>query len=141
MKWIVILIVVFVVFELILFIKEFRKQRNSIAANGGIKNVYKVLVDGLLEYSSARIIQDKKDYLTVGGTFTDVIIDRECGVWSVIIQPTFNTLNVRYQAHIDLEGGEDAKESWNFPISMSQEEMLSIIKKKADAFNGYGCFK
>lgn len=141
MKWVVIIIVVFVVCELILFLKEFRKQRNSIAANGGIKNVYKVLLDGLLEYSSARIIQDKKDYLTIGGTFTDVIINRECGVWSVIIQPTFNTLNVRYRAHIDLEGGEDAKENWNFPISMSQEEMLSVIKKKADEFKAYGLLK
>jgi hypothetical protein len=48
---------------------------------------------------------------------------------------------VKYQARNDLEGGEIAKQVWNFPINMSQEDMLSIIKKKADEWDIYGIVK
>ena len=94
-----------------------------------------------MEYPSARIIQDKKDLITIGGTFTDPIFNRECGLWSVIIQPTFKTLNVKYQAHTDLGGGESSKKMWDFPISMSQEEILTVIKKKTDEWDMYGIIK
>ena len=141
MVWIFIIIAVIVVWVFIRFLVDFNKQRNVIAAKGGIKTIYKPLIDGLLEYRSARIIQDKKDYVTIGGTFTDPIFNRECGLWSVIIQPTFKLLNVKYQAHIDLGGGETAKQMWDFPINMPQDEILSVIKKKADEFEAYGVFK
>ncbi len=141
MKWVLIFIIVVVAWIFLKFLKDFNTQRNFIAANGGIKTIYKPLIDGLLEYRSARIIQDHKDVVTVGGTFTDPIFNRECGLWSVIIQPTFKLLNVKYQAHIDLGGGETAKQMWDFPIDMPQEDMLSVIKKKADEFDIYGVFK
>ena len=141
MKWIIVFIIIVVVWVFIRFLMDFNKQRNDIAAKGGIITIYKPLIDGLLEYRSARIIQDKKDFVTIGGTFTDPIFNRECGLWSVIIQPTFNTINVKYQAHIDLDGGETAKQMWDFPINMPQEEILSVIKKKADEFDVYGVFK
>ena len=120
---------------------DFNKQRSVIASKGGIKTIYKSLIDGLLEYHSARIIQDKKDFITIGGTFTDPIFNRECGLWSVSIQPTFKLLNIRYQAHIDLGGGRTAKQMWDFPINMPQDEILSVIKKKADEFDVYGIYK
>ncbi|MBR3472319.1 MAG: hypothetical protein IKH22_07020 [Prevotella sp.] len=123
------------------FLIAFIKQRNDIAANGGIKTIYKILIDGLLEYSSARIIQDTKDVVTVGGTFTDPIFNRECGLWSVILQPTFKTLNVKYRARIYIGGGMTSKQMWDFPINMPQEQILSVIKKKADEFEVYGVFK
>lgn len=141
MMWIVVFVIVVVVWIFIRFLMDFNKQRNEIALKGGIKTIYKPLLDGLLEYSSARIIQDKKDFVTIGGTFTDPILNRECGLWSVIIQPTFKMLNVKYQAHIDLGGGETAKQMWDFPINMPQEEMLSVIKKKVDEFEIYGVIK
>ena len=140
MAWIIVFVII-IVWIFIRFLMDFNKQRNVIAAKGGIKTIYKPLIDGLLEYRSARIIQDKKDFVTIGGTFTDPIFNRECGLWSVIIQPTFKLLNVKYQAHIDLGGGETAKQMWDFPINMPQEEILSIIKKKADEFEVYGVFK
>ena len=140
MVWILVVIAV-VVWIFLRFLMDFIKQRNVIAANGGIKTIYKPLIDGLLEYRSARIIQDRKDFITIGGTFTDPIFNRECGLWSVIIQPTFKLLNVKYQAHIDFGGGETAKQIWDFPINMPQEEILSVIKKKADEFEAYGVFK
>lgn len=141
MVWILVVIAVIVAWVLIRFLMDFNMQRNVIAAKGGIKAIYKPLIDGLLEYHSARIIQDKKDFVTIGGTFTDPIFNRECGLWSVIIQPTFKLLNVKYQAHIDLGRGETAKQMWDFPINMPQEEILSVIKKKADEFEVYGVFK
>ena len=141
MVWILVVIAVIVAWVFIRFLMDFNKQRNVIVAKGGIKTIYKPLIDGLLEYRSARIIQDKKDFVTIGGTFTDPIFNRECGLWSVIIQPTFKLLNVKYQAHIDLGGGETAKQMWDFPINMPQEEILSVIKKKADEFEAYGVFK
>ena len=141
MVWILVVIAVIVAWVFIRFLMDFNKQRNVIAAKGGIKTIYKPLIDGLLEYRSARIIQDKKDCVTIGGTFTDPIFNRECGLWSVIIQPTFKLLNVKYQAHIDLGGGETAKQMWDFHINMPQEEILSVIKKKADEFEAYGVFK
>ena len=137
MKWAIIIIIVIVAWIFIRFLMDFSKQRSVIAANGGIQTIYKHLIDGLLEYRSARIIQDKNDFVTIGGTFTDPIFNRECGLWSVIIQPTFKTLNVKYQAHIDLDGGETAKQMWDFPINMSQEEILAVIKKKADEWDLY----
>lgn len=140
MGWILVVIAI-VVWIFLRFLMDFIKQRNVIAANGGIKTIYKPLIDGLLEYRSARITQDRKDFVTIGGTFTDPIFNRECGLWSVIIQPTFKLLNVKYQAHIDLGGGETAKQIWDFPINMPQEEILSVIKKKADEFEAYGVFK
>lgn len=141
MVWILVFIAVIVAWIFIKFLMDFNRQRDVIAAKGGIKTIYKPLIDGLLEYRSARIIQDKKDFVTIGGTFTDPIFNRECGLWSVIIQPTFKLLNVKYQAHIDLGGGETAKQRWDFPINMPQDEILSIIKKKADEFEVYGVFK
>ena len=141
MVWIIIVIAVVIAWVFIRFLRDFNKQRDVIAAKGGIKTIYKPLVDGLLEYRSARIIQDKKDFVTIGGTFTDPIFNRECGLWSVIIQPSFKLLNVKYQAHIDLGGGETAKQMWDFPINMPQDEILSVIKKKADEFEIYGVFK
>lgn len=141
MIWIILFIAATIVWMFVRFLIDFNKQRNAIAIKGGIKTIYKPLIDGLLEYRSARIIQDKKDFVTIGGTFTDPIINRECGLWSVIIQPTFKILNVKYQAHIDLGGGEAAKQMWDFPINMPQDEILSVIKKKADEFEAYGVFK
>ena len=141
MMWIIIIIIAIVVWVFIRFLLDFNRQRSAIASHGGIKTIYKPLIDGLLEYSSARIVQDKKDFVTIGGTFSDPIFNRECGLWSVIIQPTFKTLSVKYQARNDLEGGETAKQIWNFPINMSQEDMLSIIKKKADEWDIYGIVK
>ena len=141
MVWIFIVIAVVVAWVFIRFLMDFNKQRNAIASKGGIKTIYKPLIDGLLEYRSARIIQDKKDFVTIGGTFTDPIFNRECGLWSVIIQPTFKLLNVKYQAYIDLRGGVTAKQMWDFPINMPQDKILSVIKKKADEFEAYGVFK
>ncbi len=141
MTWFVTFIVVAVLWFFVRFLMDFNKQRSVIESKGGIKTIYKPLIDGLLKYQSARIIQDKRDFVTIGGTFTDPIFNRECGMWSVIIQPTFNTLNVKYRAHIDLGGGETAQQMWDFPINMSQDEILSVIKKKADEFEVYGVFK
>lgn len=141
MRDFLIFIAVVVVWYLTRFVFAYIKHRKHIVARGGIKTIYKVLIDGLLNYYSARIIQDKTDFITIGGTFTDPIFNRECGVWSVIIQPTFNALNVKYQAHTDLGGGETAKQMWDFPIDMDQEEILAIIKKKADQWDAYGIFK
>lgn len=141
MVWIIVFFVVVVVCGIIKFLMDFNRQRNIIVAKGGIKTIYKTLINGLLEYSSARIIQDEKDFVKIGGTFIDPISNRECGSWSVFIQPTFKLLNVNYQAHIDLGGGETAKQMWNFPINMPQEDILAVIKKKADEFEVYGVFK
>ena len=123
------------------FLMDFRKQRKMIASRGGIKNIYASLIDGLLQYPSGRTMQDKKDFVTIGGTFTDPISNRECGLWSVIIQPTFKTLNVKYQAHTDLGGGQTSKKVWDFPVNMKQEDILEVIKKKADEWEVYGIFK
>ena len=95
MVWILVVIAVVFAWIFLRFLMDFNKQRSVIAAKGGIKTIYKSLIDGLLEYRNARIIQDKKDFITIGGTFTDPIFDRECGLWSVSIQPTFKLLNVR----------------------------------------------
>lgn len=137
MVWILIIFVIVVLYVFLRFIMDFIKQRNDIESKGGIKTIYKTLIAGIMEYPSARITQDKRDFITIGGIFTDPLFHRECGVWSVIIRPTFETLNVKYQAHTDLGDGKISKKIWNFPISMNQEEMLKVIKKKADEWYVY----
>lgn len=142
MIWIIIgLIVLVVIWYNIRFIMDFNKQRRVIESKGGIKTIYEQLIDGLLQYPSARIIQDNKIFVTIGGTFTDPISNRECGLWSVNIQPTFKTLTVEYKAYTDLGGGKKAKQLWDFPLDMSQEEILSVIVKKADEWDVYCIFK
>lgn len=141
MKWILIFIIIVIAWVYIRFRMDLNKQRNAIASQGGIKVIYKPLIDGLLNYPTARIIQDKKDFITIGGTFIDPISNRECGVWSVIIQPAFKILTVKYQARINLGGGETAKQMWDFPINMNQDKILSIIRKKADEWDIYGICK
>lgn len=141
MKWILFAIILVTVWVYIKFRMDLNRQRNAIVSQGGIKVIYKVLIDGLLNYPTARIIQDKKDFITIGGTFIDPISNRECGVWSVIIQPAFKILTLKYQARIDLEGGETAKQMWDFPINMNQEDILEVIKKKADEWEVYGIIK
>ena len=76
MVWIFVVITAAIAWVFIKFLMDFNRQRNIIAARGGIKTIYKPLIDGLLEYRSARIIQDKKDFVTIGGTFTDPIFNR-----------------------------------------------------------------
>ena len=130
---------------ILLFFSKFyfalRKDKKFIRSKGGMKVMYKDLINGLLQYHSARIIQDETNVITIAGSFTDPIMSRTCGLWSVVIQHGFNILTIRYKAHIDLGGGETAKQMWDFPINMPQEDILSIIKKKADEFEIYGVFK
>lgn len=134
-------IVAVIAWLLFKFIYANVKHKKKIIAQGGIKTIYKGLIDGLLAYRSARIIQNNILFVTIGGTFVDPIFNRVCGKWSVIIQPTFNILNVKYQAYTDLGGGETAKKTWDFPTNMNQEEILAIIKREADKWNEYGIFK
>lgn len=142
MIWIIIIVIILVVvWSFIRFFMDYGKLKNTISSRGGVKTIYKPLVDGLLQYPSARILQDQTDLITIGGTFTDPIYNRECGLWSVIIQLAFTTLNVKYQAHHDLDGGEKAKQVWDFPPNMNQEEILTTIKRKADEWDIYGIVK
>lgn len=141
MKVILILIVAIVIWHFFRFILAYIKLRNEISAKGGPKVICDILINGLLNsYSSARVIQDKKMFVTIGGTFTDPIFKRECGRWSFIIQPAF-MLNIKYRAYTDLGGGEVAKQMWDFPIDMNQEEILAVIKEKADQWDIYGIYK
>ena len=135
----------FVVVVLLLFFSKFyfalKKDKKYIRSKGGMKVMYNGLINGILQYKSARIIQDETNLITIAGSFTDPIMSRTCGLWSVIIQHSFNILTIRYRAHIDLGGGEAAKQMWDFPIDMPQEEILSVIKKKADEWDIYGIIK
>ncbi len=140
MKFILV-VVIFILFFFSKFYFALRKDKKYIRSKGGMKVMYNVLINGLLQYQSARIVQDETNLITIAGSFTDPIMSRTCGLWSVIIQHSFNILTIRYRAHIDLGGGEAAKQMWDFPINMPQEEILSAIKKKADEFVVYGVFK
>jgi len=141
--WIILVVlgVCAVLWIIIRYMMAINKHRNAIASLGGIKNIFLPLIKGLLEYQSARIVQDKKDYLMIAGTFIDPISYRECGQWSVFIQPAFQYLIIRYRAHVDLGGGMTSKQTWEFPIEMSQEEILTVVKKKADEWDIIGVFK
>lgn len=141
MMWIIFFIVVVIIWFFVRFLIDYNKLKDSIVSQGGMRTIYKSLIDGLLKYPSSRILQDQTDLITIGGTFTDPISNKECGLWSVIIQLAFTTLNVKYQAHHKLDGGETAKQVWDFPPNMNQEEMLTIIKKKADEWDVYGIVK
>lgn len=94
MKWIVAIIVIIIAWVLVRFLLDLSKQTRAIESQGGIKTIYKLLIDGLLKYPNAEIIQDKKHFVTIGGVFFDPISSRTCGQWSVIIQPAFKILTV-----------------------------------------------
>ena len=66
---------------------------------------------------------------------------RECGNWGFKLQISFQLLVVQYRAYVDLGGGEHIKQNWDFPITLSQSEIVNILKKKADETNVYGIFK
>ncbi|MBO7052274.1 MAG: hypothetical protein J6W24_06385 [Prevotella sp.] len=141
MYWIFIFVVIIIVWVLVNFFISYSKHRRAIVAQGGMKLIYKTLIEGLLRYGSARIIRDEIDLVTIGGTFTDPLCNRECGLWSVSIQRAFALLNIQYRAHIDLGGGKSTKQAWDFPIDMDQEKMLEIIKRKSDEWDIFGIIK
>lgn len=142
MKWLIILILVLILWIPLHFLLNVYFQRQWLSSKGGIKTYYKSLIEGLLEYSSAEILQDKKSFLKIGGTYKDMLGGRECGTWSFLIMPNPPyKLNIKFYAAIDLSGGETANKTWTFPNAMNQNQILSIIKKKADEFDAYGIYK
>ena len=149
MIWNIISIILIIIVGL--FVKFFialEKQRRMIASQGGISIRYKHLVDGLLACPGARVIQDNKyiPFINIAGHYKDPIMnDRECGYWSVTIQPVFKFLYIEYKAHNDLEGGieggTNAYKKWNFPIDMDQKEILAIVTEEANEWNKFGIFR
>lgn len=123
------------------FIKGLIKQNQIVSSKGGIKVMYKEIIDGLLEYQSARIIQESNTYIGISGIFYDPITNRECGIWVFKIQIAFAILTVKYHANVMLGGGEKIDKSWDFPINMVQSEILKVLKAKADETNIYGIIK
>ena len=129
--------------------QEMVKMRNSIAKSRGMRGLYKILIDGLLSYHSARVIKERKDVIVIGGTFNDAYLwNVEVGQWTVTIQQIFDVLNVKYQGYIDsidytqgMNGKTNRryiKETWEFPIQKEQDEMVSVIKGKIDELKGLG---
>ena len=49
MVWILVVIAVVFAWIFLRFLMDFNKQRSVIASKGGIKTIYKSLIDGLLE--------------------------------------------------------------------------------------------
>lgn len=141
MKWIILIIIAFIAWIFFRFLFDSIKQRAKLKSLGGVRSIYKILIDGLLQYPSAEIKQDFPTLVTICGTFWDPIWSRTCGKWAITIQQTFKILNVSYEAYNNLEGGEHTKQMWDFPIGMDQHKMLSIIQKKADEWDVYGICK
>lgn len=123
------------------FVMSYQKQERLVRSKGGITAMFSEVVDGLLEYRSARIVQQSNSFVGIAGVFYDPITSRECGNWGFKIQISFNLLVVQYRANIDLGGGEQIKQNWDFPITLLQSEILNILRKKADETDVYGIFK
>lgn len=142
MKWLLIIILFIIIWLPAHFLINMYMQRKWLASKGGIKVAYKTIIDGLLDYSSARIVEDKKSFIKIGGFYTDCISNRECGIWTVFIMPNPPyKLNVLVQANINLGSGEKINKEWSFPTNLDQHQILSIIKKKVDEFDDYGIYK
>lgn len=140
-KILLIILVLFIVLIVIKFLRDYIKQEHVVSSKGGIKTLYKEIVDGLLEYKSARIIQESNTYIGIAGVFYDPITRQECGTWVFKIQISFALLIVKYHAYVTLGGGENIDKNWDFPVNMEQSKILEMIRAKADETNVYGIFK
>ena len=45
------------------------KFRKIIIDNGGIRIIYNALLSGLLDYTSSRIVKEKKDFISIRGRY------------------------------------------------------------------------
>lgn len=120
---------------------SYHKQEKTVRSKGGITAMFSEVIKGLLEYRSARVVQQSNSFIGISGFFYDPITSRECGNWGFKLQISFKLLVVQYRAYVDLGGGEHIKQNWDFPITLSQSEIVNILKKKADETNVYGIFK
>lgn len=141
MFWIIVIIAAVVICFLLKFGIDYAKECHALNARGGVREIYRPIIDGLLEYSSAYLIKENSDFVVIGGSFTDPIFNRNCGQWSISIQSAFVILRITYQAYTDLGGGENSKKVWEFPSSADQEEILKLIRTKADEWDIYGIVK
>ena len=123
------------------FAFSYHKQEKTVRSKGGITAMFSEVIKGLLEYRSARVVQQSNSFIGISGVFYDPITSRECGNWGFKLQISFKLLVVQYRAYVDLGGGEHIKQNWDFPITLSQSEIVNILKKKADETNVYGIFK
>ena len=123
------------------FAFSYHKQEKTVRSKGGITAMFSEVIKGLLEYRSARVVQQSNSFIGISGFFYDPITSRECGNWGFKLQISFQLLVVQYRAYVDLGGGEHIKQNWDFPITLSQSEIVNILKKKADETNVYGIFK
>ena len=122
------------------FAFSYHKQEKTVRSKGGITAMFSEVIKGLLEYRSARVVQQSNSFIGISGVFYDPITSRECGNWGFKLQISFQLLVVQYRAYVDLGGGEHIKQNWDFPITLSQSEIVNILKKKADETNVYGIF-
>lgn len=123
------------------FAFSYHKQEKTVRSKGGITTMFSEVIKGLLEYRSARVVQQSNSFIGISGVFYDPITSRECGNWGFKLQISFKLLVVQYRAYVDLGGGEHIKQNWDFPITLSQSEIVNILKRKADETNVYGIFK
>ena len=106
------------------FAFSYHKQEKTVRSKGGITAMFSEVIKGLLEYRSARVVQQSNSFIGISGVFYDPITSRECGNWGFKLQISFKLLVVQYRAYVDLGGGEHIKQNWDFPITLSQSEIV-----------------
>ncbi|NPE26359.1 hypothetical protein HPS54_12765 [Prevotella sp. PCHR] len=116
MNWIIIITIAIAAFIGIMIISHiiFCKQMR---VKGGVETIYKPLIDKILEYNDAEIVESKATNVTISGRFKDV---------SLLSQSAFNFL--------------DCKETWKFYIQQNFK-LISIFYILERPYAEYGAYK
>lgn len=65
------------------FAFSYHKQEKTVRSKGGITAMFSEVIKGLLEYRSARVVQQSNSFIGISGVFYDPITSRECGNWGL----------------------------------------------------------
>lgn len=126
--WIIILITL-----VVLIIGKFAYDNISLTLAmkkaGGMAVKYAELVDACLACSGAKILQETKTFISIGGKYTEHNITVDYAFW---IQDTFNNkLIVKYV----LKGRnmpQRVVKQWDFPQQLSQQKMIQSMQSILD---------
>ena len=141
MTWIISIVILFSTCYCCSALFDRYKFRKIIIDNGGIRIIYKALLSGLLDYTSSRIVKEKKDFISIRGRyflFPDNIV---CGSWDISIQLTFKGTIIKCKTKLTLNKGVKEKRAWICPHNIDQGKILSIIKQQIDKWDVYGIIK
>lgn len=127
MKWIIIIIAIIIVWILIRFFMDLKKQGDTLKAQGGVRKKYGILIDTLLGSDpGCKILKETNMSITLGRS------DKACAECYDITQG-IGTVIVQYYINHIISGKH--KLEMSFPDNMNPSSMIEEIDRRVRDFH------